>query len=331
MPDAPPLVSVILPARDSAAYLPGAIFSVQQQTLAEIELVLVDDASRDGTFALMERAAAVDARVRVVRRERNGGVSAARNEGLRVARGRYVAFLDHDDAFLPARLERLVELAERTGDDLVADDLRRYDGETGRPLGRHMGRDAISRLNQPVSPEEMIANDMPGGSTTRQRAIGYLKPLVRRSLLEREGIRFAEGIHGAEDLLFYFTCVAKGGRMRVSDEALYLYAVSLGSLSNRPGLARHQAAANRRMLGIAQGLGSPKLVGMLRRRQAVFDHAALVDATREGRWIETLRYARWGEPLGFVTDMRVVAGAARRRLTHLPPTDGMPPALDARA
>jgi hypothetical protein len=331
MPNAFPLVSVILPARNSAAYLPGAIFSVQQQTLQQIELILVDDASSDATFALMERAAAVDSRVRVVRRERNGGVSAARNEGLRVARGRYVTFLDHDDAFLPARLERLVARAERTGADLLADDLRRYDGDTGRPLGRHMGRDAIASLGQPVTAEEMIAHDMPGTASGRQRAIGYLKPLVRRDLLDREGIRFAEGIHGAEDLLFYFTCVAKGGRMLVSDEALYLYAVSLGSLSNRPGLARHQAAANRRMLGIAQGLGNPRLVGMLRRRQAVFDHAALVDATREGRWIETLRYARWGEPLGFVSDMRVVAGAARRRMAHLPPGDGAPPALDARA
>jgi hypothetical protein len=331
MPNVTPLVSVIMPARDSAAYLPGAIFSVQQQTLQDIELVLVDDASQDGTYALMQRAAAVDPRVRVVRRERNGGVSAARNEGLRVARGRYVAFLDHDDAFLPSRLERLLRLAEESGADLVADDLRRYDGETGRPLGRHMGRAAIALLGQPVTPEEMIAHDMPGGSSGRQRAIGYLKPLVRRDLLEREGIRFAEGIHGAEDLLFYFTCVARGGRMLVSDEALYLYAVSLGSLSNRPGLARHQAAANRQMLGIAQGLGNARLLGLLRRRQAVFDHAALVDATREGRWIETLRYARWGEPSGFVSDMRVVAGAARRRLSHLPPRDGMPPALDARA
>jgi hypothetical protein len=326
MPD--PLVSVIIPAHDSAAYLPGAIFSVQQQTLQEIEVILVDDASRDGSWALMQRAAAVDPRVRALRREHNGGVSAARNTGLAAARGRYVTFLDHDDAFLPARLERLFALAEATGADLVADDLRRYEGETGRPLGRHMGRQAISALRQPVTAEEMIANDMPGVSSGRQRAIGYLKPVVRRSFLERHGITFAEGIHGAEDLLFYFECVARGGRMHVSGEALYLYAVALGSLSNRPGLARHQAAANRRMLDIAREMANPRLIGMLRRRQAVFDHAALVDATRAGRWIETLRYARWGEPLGFVTDMRVVAGAARRRLGHAP---AGPAALDARA
>jgi cellulose synthase/poly-beta-1,6-N-acetylglucosamine synthase-like glycosyltransferase len=324
MPNDSPLVSVVIPAHNSASLLPGAIFSVQQQTLQDIELLLVDDASTDESWEIMTRAAELDRRVRPLRRARNGGVSAARNEALRVARGRYVAFLDSDDAILPQRLERLVALAEASGADLMADDLRRYDGETGRPLGRHLGLGTISAIAQPVTPEELVANDMPRAQEGRQRAIGYLKPLLRRDFLQQHGLYFAEEVQGAEDLLLYFECVMHGARMLLTTEALYLYAVALGSLSNRPGLARHQAAANRRMLRLAVQQRRMPLVGVLRRRQAIFDHAALVDATRAGRWVETLRYARWGEPVGFVADMRVVAGAARRRLAA-------PGALDARA
>jgi cellulose synthase/poly-beta-1,6-N-acetylglucosamine synthase-like glycosyltransferase len=326
MPNDSPLVSVVIPAHNSAALLPGAIFSVQQQSLQDLELLLVDDGSTDATWDVMQRAAAVDARIRVIRRERNGGVSAARNEALRQARGRYVAFLDHDDAFLPTRLECLVGAAEALGADLMADDLRRYDGESGSPLGRHLGLSTILSLPQPISAEALVAHDMPGQGSGRQRAIGYLKPILRRDFLMRHGLQFLEGVHGAEDLLLYFECVIRGARLHVSRDAHYLYAVAVGSLSNRPGLARHQAAANRRMLRLATERGQAKLVRMLRRRQAVFDHAALVDATREGRWVETLRYARWGEPAGFVHDMRVVAGAARRRIAR--PACG---ALDARA
>lgn len=324
MPTDAPLVSVIVPAHNSASLLPGAIFSVQQQTLTDFELLLVDDASTDDSWPIMLRAAELDARVRPLRRERNGGVSAARNEALRVARGRYVAFLDSDDAFLPQRLERLVRLAEEARADLLADDLRRYDGETGRPLGRHLGLATISAISQPLTPEELVANDMPQVQEERQRAIGYVKPLLRRDFLSRHGLCFAEEVQGAEDLLLYFECLMNDARMLLTTEALYLYAVAPGSLSNRPGLARHQAAANRRMLRLALERRRMPLVRTLRRRQAVFDHAALVDATRAGRWVETLRYARWGEPVGFVADMRVVAGAARRRLAA-------PGALDASA
>jgi len=102
-----PLVSVLLAAHDDAPFLGEAVESVLGQTLRDLELIVVDDASTDRTPVLLEAIA--DERLRVVRNEEQAGLAASLNRGLDLAGGRYVARLDADDVALPARLERQVE------------------------------------------------------------------------------------------------------------------------------------------------------------------------------------------------------------------------------
>jgi glycosyltransferase involved in cell wall biosynthesis/GT2 family glycosyltransferase len=102
-----PLVSVLLAAHDDAPFLGEAVESVLGQTLCDLELIVVDDASTDRTPVLLEAIA--DERLRVVRNEEQAGLAASLNRGLDLAGGRYVARLDADDVALPARLERQVE------------------------------------------------------------------------------------------------------------------------------------------------------------------------------------------------------------------------------
>jgi hypothetical protein len=105
-----PLVSVLLAAHDDAAFLGEAVGSILGQTLRDLELIVVDDASSDGTPALLD--AIDDGRLRVVRNEEQAGLAASLNRGLDLAGGRYVARLDADDVALPERLERQVERIE---------------------------------------------------------------------------------------------------------------------------------------------------------------------------------------------------------------------------
>lgn len=98
-----PAISVILPTRNRAGLLPRAIGSVLAQRFRDLELIVVDDASSDDTPALL--AQLDDPRLRVLRRERNSGAAAARNAGLALARGRYVAFQDDDDFWLLGKLQ----------------------------------------------------------------------------------------------------------------------------------------------------------------------------------------------------------------------------------
>ncbi len=101
-------VSVIIPTHNRAGLLPRAARSVLNQTFRELELIIVDDASTDETEQVV--AALNDPRVRYIRHDRNRGAPAARNTGIEAAHGKYVAFQDSDDEWLPEKLEKQMEV-----------------------------------------------------------------------------------------------------------------------------------------------------------------------------------------------------------------------------
>jgi glycosyltransferase involved in cell wall biosynthesis len=107
-PGASPLISVIIPAFNAAATILPALASVRAQTYGLLEILVVDDCSTDGTADRVDRAMVDEPRLRLIRHERNQGPSAARNTGLWAAAGRYCAFLDADDDWLPDKIERQV-------------------------------------------------------------------------------------------------------------------------------------------------------------------------------------------------------------------------------
>jgi glycosyltransferase involved in cell wall biosynthesis len=104
--DQRPLVSVVLPTHNRVDLLAGAVESVLSQTEKRFELIVVDDGSRDTTPGYLAALTNRDPRTRSIRLEIPRGGGAARNEGLRVSRGDWVAFLDDDDRWLPTKLER---------------------------------------------------------------------------------------------------------------------------------------------------------------------------------------------------------------------------------
>jgi glycosyltransferase involved in cell wall biosynthesis len=98
-----------MPVYNGAPYLPESIESVLSQTLTDLELVVVDDGSRDATRAIVEGFARSDPRIRLIAHDENEGVTSARNDAWRGARAPYIAVLDSDDVALPDRLARQVE------------------------------------------------------------------------------------------------------------------------------------------------------------------------------------------------------------------------------
>lgn len=118
MPKDAPLVSVVMAVRDGSAHVREAIESILEQTLEDLELIVVDDGSRDPTPDIVAELERQDGRVRLLR-EAPRGVSAARNRGGRDVRSRFLAVMDADDVALPTRLELQVEYLE-SHDDVVA-------------------------------------------------------------------------------------------------------------------------------------------------------------------------------------------------------------------
>lgn len=173
----PPLVSVVIPSYNRATLLPAAIDSVLEQTYPNIELIVVDDGSTDNTASVLEP---YRRRVRVVK-QLNAGASAARNNGIAVSRGQYLAFLDSDDLWLPRKIEAQVAMMESCGPSVpccICNMRLAYaDGREGRSFALSLIEPAL-RQGLWVNPLQVLATRF----VLFNQAV-----LVRREALERVG------------------------------------------------------------------------------------------------------------------------------------------------
>lgn len=178
-----PLLSVVVPAYDVAAWLPACLDSVLAATHPRLEVVVVDDGSPDDSGAIADSYAARDSRVRVVHTD-NHGLGAARNEGIRHTTGDYLAFCDSDDVVPPTAYTTMVETLRRTESDFVTGSLVRWeaDGLHEPPWMRrlHAGGGGL-RLTADDHPE--ILGD-----------VFAWNKVFRRDFWEREDLAWAEGV-----------------------------------------------------------------------------------------------------------------------------------------
>ena len=176
-----PLVSVLMSVADGERFLRAALESVLRQTVRDLELVVVDDASSDATGELLARVD--DARVHVLRNDSRQGLAGSLNRALDEARGTYLARMDADDVALPRWLERLLPLLAADGIALVGSGVLDVD-ERGRPRETHLHE--------------------PGRAALRWRAL-FSAPVfhdtvvLERDVLERHGLRYDTAYGESED------------------------------------------------------------------------------------------------------------------------------------
>lgn len=137
-PQSDDLVSIITPAYRAAAFIGATIQSVRDQSFRNWEMLIADDCSPDGTREVVAAQAAADPRIRLLALPRNGGPAHARNGALEAASGRWIAFLDSDDLWLPEKLERQLHFHRNAGAALTCTGFRRMSTEGGR-IGRYIG------------------------------------------------------------------------------------------------------------------------------------------------------------------------------------------------
>ncbi len=219
------MVSVVIPAYRSADRLPATLRSVQAQTLLDWEAIVVDDCSPDDTAGALA-AFADDPRIRLVRHAANAGASAARNTGIAEARGRFVAFLDADDAWMPAKLERQLDAVVARPDPDRVFCVTRTVVELGG--GRHIVRPVRGKRPDERMDEFIFVS---GGFCQTSSF------LVPRALAER--VRFRPLPIG-EDHLFAIDLCDAGAEYLLIDEPLAVYhnEVRPGRLSNEASLER---------------------------------------------------------------------------------------------
>lgn len=224
-----PLVSVIIPAYNASGFIESAIDCACAQTIEEVELIVVDDASSDQTVSIVERRAASDPRLRLFQMPENGGPARARNFALDAASGEWVAILDADDGWEPDRVERLLKVAWREEVDVVADDLRLIDGESGCELGTAFG------FTPDAGPTRLGPTMYVRCNTFGDQGfpLGYLKPMFRRAFLNRRPIRYRECARIGEDYQLLLDCLLDGAGCALVPAALYRYRLNPSSISRR--------------------------------------------------------------------------------------------------
>lgn len=196
-------VSVIIPAYNQGHFLAEAVNSVLAQTYAHFEIIVVDDGSTDDTAVVAHRF--TDPRVRYVYKQ-NGGLSSARNEGLRHAQGNYISYLDSDDCFLPEKLQILTdELSARPDVGFVAGQAVPVDEH-----GRHIGKLFDTPLPAD-SKQLLLGNPLHVGSV-----------LLRRHWQEKAGF-FDESLRSYEDWDMWLRLAHAGCRMHSVPTPVSLY------------------------------------------------------------------------------------------------------------
>lgn len=223
-----PIASIIIPTHNSEEFLPECLDSALRQTLRDIEIIVVDDCSTDGTLEMLESHARGDGRVRVLKLEENKGPGIARNIGIDAARGTYLYFLDSDDYCDCKLLEKAVAHIEETQADICAFPIKRLDMRVGKPV----------RAWWCLPPDAMFEGtrtwrDYNGNAFDVYQNFAWNK-VFRRSFIEEFGIRFQD-IFLTEDLMFTAVALIRARGISVIDEPLIVHreGTSKNTMSNK--------------------------------------------------------------------------------------------------
>lgn len=208
-------ISIVVPVYNAEAVLQTCVDSILGQSFTEWELLLVDDGSGDASGALCDRLSQEDSRIRAYHKP-NGGVSSARNLGIRKARGEYLYFADSDDTLVPETLAELYREASAQNADMVVCGFTYYVEQSGETVDN--------------VPEKFFCGG--GAAYLRERFLvdfrqEFFNPpwnkLILRSLLTENGIFFGEEYAICEDMAFSMQVLERCHRICVLPRALYCY------------------------------------------------------------------------------------------------------------
>lgn len=216
-------ITVVVPVYNVEGYLDWCLESLERQTLADIEIICVNDGSTDGSRAKLSDWLRRDSRIQVIDKP-NGGLSSARNAGIEAASSSYVCFLDSDDRFHSDACEQMVRLLDQTGADVLTFGATCYPKEAGYPW-----------LVDVLSPRDVVYGGFSPDILFREKSRPFAwRTACRTSFLRERGLRFEEGLRFGEDQVFDFAVYPRASKVALSSKKLYEYrVVREGSLMDR--------------------------------------------------------------------------------------------------
>jgi glycosyltransferase involved in cell wall biosynthesis len=261
-----------MPVYNKEQYLRQCLDSLAKQTLQNVEIILIDDGSADGSTAVLRGFAEKDERVRLVRQE-NRGAGAARNTGLDLAKGRYLSFLDADDLFAPNMLEAALREADRCNADIVVFNFSIIHPQEGYNINRGNWN---TFMQEDTNKEVFCARDIP--ETIYQFTTGSCwNKLFRADFVRGAGVRFQE-IGKYNDLYFMFMTAATASRIRFLRETLLCYRFGMpDAVGNASNFMKHRTSICQWVIAVRTSLLQLGLYDEVKRSflNFAFDHLRL--------------------------------------------------------
>lgn len=203
-------VSIIMPAYNCEKYISEAIMSVQQQTYSDWELIIIDDCSIDSTLKIIKNFAVTDNRIKVEKNDKNAGAAISRNNAIKIATGRYVAFLDSDDIWNKNKLKKQIAFMEKNGYLFSCTSYNKID-ENSEDLG--------ITINALTVNYEGLLYRCPGNSTVIYNC-------------EKLGKFFIPSIKKRNDYIMWLKVIKNAGTLYGLDEILSSHRVGIHSISS---------------------------------------------------------------------------------------------------
>ena len=219
-------VSIIMPAYNTERTIMDSIQSVQAQTYADWELIIVDDASADGTARIIKEAAKIEPRIVAIINKKNSGVSATRNEGIKQAKGEWLAFLDSDDLWLPQKLELQLQFIT----NIESKNAGKLGGKNinNNVAISYTASSYINANGQPYSYSLSAEEEFSYQSLLRRNLLSCSSVMVKRSAM----LAFPQGfIH--EDYAVWLNIVKNHGPAYGLNQPLLRYRMAKGTKSSK--------------------------------------------------------------------------------------------------
>lgn len=210
-----PKISLILSAYNEEKFIKKAIESVINQTLKDIEIIIVNDGSTDDTLNIINSYGNSDSRIKVIDQE-NIGLGASRNKGMKIASGEYITFLDGDDWFATDAFEISYKEAKAKNTDITMYQMINYDDESGRVYEN----DWFNLNNLDESFDNIVFSPEKTKDFLFDLSVSSCQKIYRNSFLKSINASFPEGIY-FEDMPFFFHVYLKAKRISIIRKHLY--------------------------------------------------------------------------------------------------------------
>ncbi len=213
-----PLISIVIPVYNVEPYLKKCLDSVCYQTLKEVEIICVNDASTDNSLAIVKEYAKNDDRIKIIDFKKNQGVSIARNKGIDIAQGEYIGFMDADDYVDLDFYEKLYNIAKSENSDIAK--AMRFEIDI-------LGQKKLQELNSQISLNKF--------NFTYQ----WTTAIYKNELIQSNKIRFPSNLQHTEDIVFLTHCLIKANKVALINDTNYYYCRHANSLNSEEKKQEH--------------------------------------------------------------------------------------------